>query len=66
MKAYLSVPQQLERVDVSGEWLTVHMAGKLVSRIAAKNEGVAARLDVRDCLLYLTWNFRIADRLANV
>ena len=50
MKAYLSVPQQLERVDVSGEWLTVHMAGKLVSRIAAKTDGVATRLDVRDRL----------------
>ena len=66
MKAYLSVPQQLERADVSGEWLTVHMASKLVNRIAAKNDGVAARIDVRDRLLYLPWNSRIADRLANV
>ena len=52
MKAYLSVPQQLERVDVSGEWLTVHMAGKLVSRIAAKNDDVAIRLDVLDILFW--------------
>ena len=40
------------------------MAVELASRIAAKNDGVAVRVDVRDRLL-LKW-FRIADGLAKV
>ena len=40
------------------------MVVELASRLAAKNDVVAVRVDVRDRLL-LKW-FRIADRLANV
>ena len=40
------------------------MVVELAIRLAAKNDGVAVRVDVRDRLL-LKW-FRIADRLADV
>ena len=43
------------------------MAVELAIRLAAKNDGVAVRVDVLDRLrLFLKWNSRIADRLANV
>ena len=57
---------QLERDQINELWHAVHIAVELASRLAAKNDGVAVRVDVRDRLLYLPWNSRIADRLANV
>ena len=42
------------------------MVVELASRLAAKNDVVAVRVDVRDRLLHLAWNSTIADRLANV
>ena len=41
------------------------MVVELAIGLAAKNDGVAVRVDVRDRLI-LIWNSRIADRLANV
>ena len=61
----MSVPQ-LEIGQINDHWHTVQMKVELASRLAAKNVGVAVRVDVRDRLLYLPWNSRIADRLANV
>ena len=60
----LSVPQ-LERGQINDLWRTVLMVVELAIRLAAKNDGVAVRVDVRDRLI-LIWNSRIADRLANV
>ena len=56
---------QLERDQINELWHTVHIAVELASRLAAKNDGVAVRVDVRDRLLLL-WNSGIAGRLANV
>ena len=62
----MSVPQ-LEIGQINDHFLTVQMKVKLARKtLAAKNVGVAVRVDIRDRLLYLTWNSRIADRLANV
>ena len=44
---------QLERDQINERWHAVHMAVELASRIAAKNDGVAIRLDVLDILF---WN----------
>ena len=46
---------QLERDQINELWHAVHIAVELASRLAAKNDGVAVRVDVRDRLL-LTWN----------
>ena len=51
-KAYRAV-LQLEIDHINDQWRTVHMAVELASRIAAKNDGVASRLDVLDILF---WN----------
>ena len=41
------------------------MAVELASRLAAKNDGIAVRVDVLDRFV-LIWNSGIGDRLANV
>ena len=61
----MSVPQ-LEIGQINDHWHIVQMKVELASRLAAKNVGVAVRVEVRNRLLYLTWNSRIADRLAKL
>ena len=64
IKVYRSVVQ-LERDQINELWQTVHIAVELASRLAAKNDGIAVRVDVLDRFV-LIWNSGIADRLANV
>ena len=52
LKAYRAV-LQLEIDHINDQWRTVHVAVELASRFAAKNDGVAIRLDV---LYILFWN----------
>ena len=51
-KAYRAV-LQLEIYHINDQWCTVHMTVELASRTAAKNDGIAIRLDVLDILF---WN----------
>ena len=51
-KAYRAV-LQLEIDHINDQWRTVHMAVEPASRIAAKNDGIAIRLNVLDILF---WN----------
>ena len=51
-KAYRAV-LQLEIDHTNDQWRTVHMAVEFASCTAAKNDGVAIRLDVLDILF---WN----------
>ena len=53
-KAYRAV-LQLEIDHINDQWRTVHMTVELASRTAAKNDGVAMRLDVLDILFWNRW-----------
>ena len=56
---------QLERDQINELWHVVHIAVELATRLAAKNDGIAVRVDVLDRFV-LVWNSGIACKRVNM